>query len=88
MQFGYVIRNCEQIGHLPKRLTGIVHVETGYDYPNAPQCKLLAYVGDLRVTKLCLINTHHISVLRSSYNSLCTIYGCALDKIGVVTNNF
>ena len=64
VQLGNIVCFGQQERHLAERLTGIIHIQPGYNYPYSPESQLIAHIGKLIVEELGLINTYYIYVLR------------------------
>src|SRR5579859_5955001 len=64
MQLGYVFSFSQQVRHLAKRFSQVVHIKTGDDHPDATNRKLVADFRQSVVEELGLVDADDIDLPR------------------------
>lgn len=84
VDFSDVFGDSQQVGHRPEGDTAIVHVQAGYNDPNAAHGELLAGIGQRHIEKLGFVNTDDFQVVRHGEQFGGMINGYGQDGVGIM----
>ena len=63
MDLRHLVGNSTQLWHRTKRHALEVEVKSGHDDTDASACQFIAYLHDMLVEELCLVNAHYVALL-------------------------
>src|SRR5699024_3280561 len=84
MYFSYVFCGSHKVGHRAKRISLKIHIQSSNNNTNPTIGKVVAYLNNFIVKKLCFVYSHYLTSASQQRNICCGRNGRRVNFIAVV----